>query len=179
MFIKDKNVDNLVLVYYTFLFYKITAIRKKRTPLSGHSLSVVECSALADFDVLHQGFLLLFGELGQRDAQDAVFHLGADFVLLHIFGQAEELFELQFVELVAQEVAVFLFLLFLFLLHHFNHQVVVAVDAQVQVLFREAGNTKLQFVILVALTHIHLRHWVMLVECAVVPIVPVQEFVEQ
>ena len=82
------NGNNLVLVHCFLFFYKIIAIQK-RMPLSGHPLGVSERSALANLNVLHQGFLLLLGELGQRDAQDAVFHLGSNFLFLHVLGQAK------------------------------------------------------------------------------------------
>ena len=65
----------------------------------------LEDGRLHDFDALGEGLFLLLGDFGQADGEDAVFDLGADLLLLHVLGQAEQLFELCLAELVAQHSA--------------------------------------------------------------------------
>ena len=60
-----------------------------------------------------------------------------------VLGQSEELFELHLAEFVAQPAALLLVVLFLFfLLDHLDDQIVLGVDAQVEVFLGEAGTQR-------------------------------------
>lgn len=131
---------------------------------------------LLDFYLLGEGFLLVFGELGHRDGEDAVLDLGRDLLAFDVVGEREDLLELCGAELAAQPLAS-VFLLFLVLLGHLDDKLVVGVDADGEVFFLEAWDAELHLIVFVGLADVHLRGGAMHLGC--IAVAPVEKLVEQ
>ena len=92
--------------------------------------------------------------LRDMDVQHSIFYLGFDLVSLGILRQQECLLELLVGEFAAEVLAVLLALLVLGLLLHFDVQVVVGVDVDLEVLLGESRCGEFHIVLFFVLNHI-------------------------
>lgn len=136
---------------------------------------VLEGVCLFNMNGLSQLGLLLGGNLREKDTEDAILNLGGNLVLVDIVRQGDSLLEVRDVEVMTQEVILLLVLrllhlytfsgfsildglrLLLWLALHRDHEVVVGVDGQVEVLLRESGNAELNLEIQLRLGDVDLR----------------------
>lgn len=166
--------------YFLYRELNCSLVKKKGASLWDVPLGLYDSGWLwlLNHDFLRHGLFFFVGELGQGDGQDTVFNLCTDGFSLDVLGKAEHLFELQGAEFVTEVVAIFLFLFFLVFFHHLDNEVVFAVDAKAEVVFCQARHGEFKLVVFVALGDVHFGHWCVFIAGAVIPIVPIEKFVE-
>lgn len=129
--------------------------RQKKSPLAQCQRGFFfVCPDLCDFDFSANLLPFLRSEFRQADGQDAVLHVGSDFVLLDVVRQNQGLLKLRVRELAAQVVGVLVLFLLLVLLLQFDVQVAFVVDLNVEVFLLHARSGEFHFVFLFALNHV-------------------------